>query len=89
MDREEPVIWAGPGRVCLNRKLYLAEGKQSAPAPHLEAVGLVSVTTLLLFALPLLAYCSEQGLGNGTVSVRLSVPAWAHNSKSAVAGLLL
>ena len=31
----------------------------------------------------------EQGLCNGMVSIRLSVPAWAHSSKLAAAGLLL
>ena len=29
------------------------------------------------------------GLQNGTMSVRLSVPAWAHSSKPAAANLLL
>jgi len=31
----------------------------------------------------------EHDLCDGTVSVRLSVPAWAHSKKSAAAGLLL
>jgi len=39
--------------------------------------------------LPLPAQYAVQSLCNGTVSVRLSVPAWAHSSKPVAPGLLL
>jgi len=42
---------------------------------------------IALLALP--ALYAEQGLRDGTVSVRLSVPAWTHSSKPAAARLLL
>ena len=42
---------------------------------------------LVLLALP--AWYVEQGLCNGVVFVRQSVPAWAHSNKPAASGLLL
>ena len=49
--------------------------------------GNLTNNSLLLALLP--AQYGEQGLCSSVVSVRLSVPAWAHSGKPAAAGLLL
>jgi len=79
----------GHARICRTELENVAVFIAAADRAQCPVHALLISSAVLSSLLSLPAQYAEQGLCNGTVSVRLSIPAWANCRKPAAAGLLL